>query len=95
MAIERAEDKTAQLQARSGAIDELLASGALDSPVNAGQDDIALELDRMASGSEVETELASMKAALGSGSETKAIEADTPPGAAETVTEQAKQEEGA
>ncbi|MGV9877613.1 hypothetical protein ACWDUG_34000, partial [Streptomyces cellulosae] len=26
----RAEDKTAQLQARAGAIDELLASGALD-----------------------------------------------------------------
>jgi phage shock protein A len=95
MAIERAEDKTAQLQARSGAIDELLASGALDSPVNTGQDDIALELDRMASGSEVENELASMKAALGSGSGTKAIEADAPTGAGDTVTEQAKQEEGA
>ena len=30
MAIQRAEDKTAQMQARAGAIDELLASGALD-----------------------------------------------------------------
>ena len=30
LAVQRAEDKTAQLQARSGAIDELLASGALD-----------------------------------------------------------------
>ena len=30
LAIQRAEDKTAQLQARAGAIDELLASGALD-----------------------------------------------------------------
>ena len=53
----------------------------------------------MASGSEVETELASMKASLGSGSGTKAIEADPAQGAAETVTEpvveQAKQEEGA
>ena len=29
-AIQRAEDKTAQMQARAGAIDELLASGALD-----------------------------------------------------------------
>ncbi len=99
MAIDRAEDKTAQLQARAGAIDELLASGALDSPVNAGEDDIALELQRMASGSEVENELASMKASLGSGSATKAIESDPAQGAAETVTEpvveQAKQEEGA
>ena len=30
MAIQRAEDKTAQMQARAGAIDELIASGALE-----------------------------------------------------------------
>ena len=30
MAVQRAEDKTAQMQARAGAIDELLASGALE-----------------------------------------------------------------
>ena len=30
LAIQRAEDKTAQMQARAGAIDELIASGALD-----------------------------------------------------------------
>ena len=33
MAIQRAEDKTAQMQARAGAIDELMASGALDDAV--------------------------------------------------------------
>ena len=33
MAIQRAEDKTAQMQARAGAIDELIASGALDDVV--------------------------------------------------------------
>ena len=32
MAIQRAEDKTAQMQAARPAIDELLASGALDDP---------------------------------------------------------------
>ena len=37
MAIQRAEDKTAQMQARAGAIDELLASGALDDPDRDGQ----------------------------------------------------------
>jgi len=44
LAIQRAEDKTAQMQARAGAIDELIASGALDdaSSLNAG-DDISRE----------------------------------------------------
>ena len=62
-AIQRAEDKTAQMQARAGAIDELIASGALDdvSAVSAG-DDIARELDAMSSQSDVEAELAALKA---------------------------------
>ena len=62
MAIQRAEDKTAQMQARAGAIDELIASGALDdqSQLNRG-DDIARELESMSSQSEVEAELARLK----------------------------------
>ena len=64
MAIQRAEDKTAQMQARGQAIDELIASGALDdaSQLNAG-DDITRELDALSSGSDVEAELARLKAA--------------------------------
>jgi phage shock protein A len=62
MAIQRAEDKTAQMQARAGAIDELIASGALDdvTAVNAG-DDITRELEAMSSQTEVEAELARLK----------------------------------
>ncbi|HSV41152.1 MAG TPA: PspA/IM30 family protein [Nocardioidaceae bacterium] len=62
-AIQRAEDKAAQMQARAGAIDELIASGALDTveSMNTG-DDIARELDAMSSQSEVEAELAALKA---------------------------------
>ena len=62
LAIQRAEDKTAQMQARAGAIDELLASGALDdaTAVNRG-DDIARELDALSSQSDVEAELAALK----------------------------------
>src|SRR6476619_7291373 len=62
MAIQRAEDKTAQMQARAGAIDELIASGALDdaSSLNRG-DDIARELDAMSSQADVEAELAALK----------------------------------
>lgn len=63
LAIQRAEDKTANMQARAGAIDELIASGALDdaSSTNRG-DDIARELEQMSSESDVESELARLKA---------------------------------
>ena len=67
LAIQRAEDKTAQMQARAGAIDELLASGALDDPSGLAKDDITRELEQLASTSEVEDELARMKAQLGAG----------------------------
>ncbi|KAA9379768.1 MULTISPECIES: PspA/IM30 family protein [Microbispora] len=66
LAIQRAEDKTAQMQARAGAIDELLASGALDD-FTGQRDDIQAELDRMGGGTDVELELARMKAELGQG----------------------------
>ncbi|WP_282004458.1 PspA/IM30 family protein [Propioniciclava sinopodophylli] len=65
LAIQRAEDKTAQMQARAGAIDELLASGALEDPSGSFKDDITRELDTLASSSQVENELASLKASMG------------------------------
>ncbi|MGH3366818.1 MAG: PspA/IM30 family protein [Nocardioidaceae bacterium] len=70
LAMQRAEDKTAQMQARSGAIDELVASGALeDVSTPGGQDDISRELDAMSSTSDVELELAQMKQQIGGGAE--------------------------
>lgn len=62
MAVQRAEDKTQQMQARAGAIDELIASGALDdaSSLNRG-DDISRELESMSSQADVESELAALK----------------------------------
>jgi len=74
LAVQRAEDKTQMMQARAGAIDELLASGALDDPTGTAKDDIALELDRMASSNDVELELQKMKGELGAGQPNKAIE---------------------
>ncbi|WP_082801879.1 PspA/IM30 family protein [Herbidospora cretacea] len=80
LAIQRAEDKTAQMQARAGAIDELLASGALDD-YTGQRDDIQAELDRMGAGGDVELELARMKAELGQGPAPKsAIEQGQPAG---------------
>src|SRR5689334_6969719 len=63
LAIQRAEDKTAEMQARAGAVDELIASGALvDMTAIGGSDDISRELESMSSRSDVETELAALKA---------------------------------
>ncbi|KHL09098.1 UNVERIFIED_CONTAM: phage-shock protein [Mumia flava] len=75
MAIQRAEDKTAQLQARSGAVDELLASGALDDVTAGPNDDISRELDALASSSSVDAELEAMKKQLGGGDAKPAIDA--------------------
>jgi phage shock protein A len=67
VAVQRAQDKTEQLQARAGALDELLASGALeDATLSAGRDDIQDELEATTAGQDVESELARMKAQLAS-----------------------------
>ena len=68
MAIQRAEDKTLQLQARASAVDELLETGALEDPSGMVGNDLDRELDALASGSSVESELAAMKAQLSGGS---------------------------
>ena len=73
-AIQRAEDKTAQLQARGQAIDELLTSGSLEDVTGLGKDSITVELERMASASEVEDGLAKLRAELSAGPDAAAIE---------------------
>ena len=92
MAVQRAEDKTLAMQARAGAIDELLASGALDDVSGTAKDDIAAELDAMSSQGEVELELARLKGELGAGKAPEAIEGVTPirPQAAEGTRDAAK-----
>ncbi|HTW99965.1 MAG TPA: PspA/IM30 family protein [Acidimicrobiales bacterium] len=61
-ALQRAQDKIAQMQAHAGALDELLESGVLED-VGGNTDDIQHELDQLGSSSQVETELAALKAA--------------------------------
>jgi phage shock protein A len=65
-AMQRAQDKIASMQARSGALDELLASGALND-LSTPVDDIQKELDKVTSTNQVDNELAALKAELGSG----------------------------
>lgn len=64
LAVQRAEDKTAALQARAGAVDELIASGALEDISAGPNDDIDRQLAQLSSDSDVETELARMRDSL-------------------------------
>ena len=75
MAMQRAQDKTEQMQARAGALDELLASGALqDATVPGGRDDVQSQLDALTAGHDVDDELARMKAQLPASAAPPAVE---------------------
>lgn len=60
VSIERAENKTEEMKARSAALDELLEQGTLQD-VTGGKDDIARELERIGSTGAVDTQLAKLK----------------------------------
>ena len=67
--VQRAQDKIATMQARAGALDELLQSGVLED-VGGDNDDIQKELDETGSAAEVDKELAALKTQIGPGGPT-------------------------
>src|SRR5262249_30627748 len=69
LAMQRAEDKTEQMRGRAGAVEELETPATLaDTPALAPpQDDIDRQLAELSAGSQVDDELAKMKAELGQG----------------------------
>ncbi len=71
LAMQRAEDKTEQMRARAGAVEELEAAGTFDdiTQLGGGGDDIDRQLAQLSQGQGVEDELAKMRAELGSGEE--------------------------
>jgi phage shock protein A len=70
LAMQRAQEKTESMRARAGAMEELEASGAFDDQfaLGDGGDDIDRQLAELTSGSQVDDDLARMKAELGQGS---------------------------
>src|SRR5512146_421951 len=73
LAIQRAKDKTEQMQARAAAIDELTTSGALED-FTSDQTELDRELGAIASQSQVDSELEQMKAELGTGEQKKELQ---------------------
>lgn len=77
MMLDRARDKTAQMQARAAAVDQLMDSGALDTIGPGSQDDIDRQLKVHVVDSAVDQQLASLKAQLGSGASAGQLSAGT------------------
>jgi len=74
-ALQRAQDKIANMQARAAATDELLQSGVLED-VGGDTDDIQHELDQAGANAQVDKELAALKAEIASAPSTPEL----PPG---------------
>jgi phage shock protein A len=64
-ALQRAQDKIAAAQSHAGALDELLESGVLEDVGADHGDDIQKELNKIGASSQVENELAALKAQAG------------------------------
>jgi phage shock protein A len=69
LAMQRASDKTEQMRARADAVSELEAAGTFEdlTQLGSGPDDIDRQLSQLSSASQVDDDLAKMKAELGSG----------------------------
>jgi phage shock protein A len=74
LAMQRAQNKTEQMKARAGALDEMIASGALED-LSQSTDPIQAQLDSFNQSTGVELELDRLRKELGQGTEQKAIEA--------------------
>ena len=75
LAIQRAKDKTEEMQARAAAIDELTSTGALEDFTAGDQTQLDRELAQISSASQVDDELAKLKAEVGTGAPQKEIAA--------------------
>ena len=82
LAVQRAKDKTEQMQARAAAVEELTASGTLQD-YTSSDDDIGRELKQISQSGQVDDELAKLKAELGSGGDAKELAGAAEPAASE------------
>src|ERR1700758_1421795 len=85
LAMQRAVDKTEQMKARADAVSELEEAGTFEdlTALGSGEDDIDRQLKSLSSQSEVDSELAKMKAELGGGQSAGELGAGQPDSAGE------------
>ena len=76
LAMQRALDKTEDMKARASAVEELEAAGTFEdlTQLGTGQDEIDRQLAELTTGTQVDDELAKMKAEVGAGSAPEQIE---------------------
>jgi phage shock protein A len=82
-AMQRAIDKTDDMQARASAVEELQAAGTFDDMTSLGppQDDVDKQLEQIGAKSQVDDELAKLKAEVGAGQQPPELEAGSTPAA--------------
>jgi phage shock protein A len=73
LAIQRAKDKTEDMQARAAAVDELVEAGTLED-FTAGETALDRELAELSASGQVDAELAKLKAEVGAGTPAKELE---------------------
>jgi phage shock protein A len=74
LAIQRAQEKTQQMQARAAAVEELVEAGTLEDFTTGGETALDRELEQLASQSQVESDLERLKAEVGAGAPQKELE---------------------
>jgi phage shock protein A len=74
LAIQRAKDKTEQMQARAGAVEELIEAGTLEDFTSGDQSQLDRELAQISAGQQVDAELERIKAEVGAGAPPKELE---------------------
>ncbi len=65
LAVQRAQNKTENMKARSAALDELVEAGTLEDVTGGSQDDIERELSKIKAKSEVDAQLEALKQEMG------------------------------
>ncbi|HYX83693.1 MAG TPA: PspA/IM30 family protein [Gaiellales bacterium] len=67
LALQRAQDKTDQMQARAAAVNELVDTGAIDDLTAPAGSDLDRQIAALSAGNQVDAELAKMRSELGQG----------------------------
>ena len=74
LAIQRAKDKTEQMQARAGAVEELIEAGTLEDFTAGDQSQLDRELAQISTGQQADAELERLRAEVGAGAGKKELE---------------------